>query len=160
MKRFLAVSVMSLVAVVVTSDTASAQFPGNYGFLPWGFYQPYGAQYGTSIRTPPYFATNPPVYYGARHGRPGGPSPEEGSPFASPPLVSARGDYESRLRSRFLQPQVPTPEPLCNPYIHSSRVRSNSKVKLVSSKPAASKIGPVRTHPFVEPEARIAKVEQ
>ena len=142
MKRFLAASIFALVAAVLSSGTASAQNPGGYGFLPFGFYQPYGASYGTTIRTPPYFATNPPVYYGARHARPYGLSP-----FASPPLVSAAPNYESRLRTQFLQPRVPTPQPICNPHI----IQSSSAVKL------ESKLGVVRTNPFVETVDQIAK---
>lgn len=142
MKRFLVASIVTCVAAVLSSNTASAQNPGDYGFLPFGFYQPYGARYGTSIRTPPYFATNPPVYYGARHARPYGLSP-----FASPPLVTASPDYKSRLRTQFLQPQVPTPQPLCNPCVS----QSSSVNKL---EPA---LGVVRNNPFVESTDLIAQ---
>ncbi len=85
MKRYLlAAAFVTSIAIAGSSD-ASAQFGGgNFGFAPFGFYQPFGAQYSTSIRTPPYFATNPPVYYGARHARPYGLSP-----FAAPPQVQA-----------------------------------------------------------------------
>jgi hypothetical protein len=141
MKRLLVASLLALAAAVVTSDTASAQYPENLGFLPYGFYQPYGARYGTSIRTPPYFATNPPVYYGARHARPYGVSP-----FASPPVVSAGAGYESRLRTQFLQPQIPTPEPQLNPCVSHS-----------CSLPAAPRVGKVQLNPFVEPADHLAK---
>lgn len=143
MKRFLLASLLALAASVVITDTASAQYPGNLGFLPYGFYQPYGARYGTSLRTPPYFATNPPVYYGARHARPYGLSP-----FAAPPQVNAGGDYKSRLRMQFQQPAVPTPQPICNPCI-SHGVQHNSAAKVTK--------GLVQTNPFVEPVDRIAK---
>lgn len=144
MKRFLVTTVLAVAAVVLTSNSASAQNPNTYGFLPFGFYQPYGARYGTSIRTPPYFATNPPVYYGARHSRPYGISP-----FASPPMVSAGHDYESRLRIQFQQPHVPTPQPLCNPCVsHSKVVPANSQV---------AKMGQIRSNPFVEPTDHIAQ---
>ncbi len=141
MKKLLVVSLFASAVVLASSDNASAQRPGSYSFLPFGFYQPYGASYGNALRTPPYFATNPPVYYGARHARPYGLSP-----FASPPLVTAGERYESRLRSQFQQPLVPTPAPLCNPYIHSA----------TKSKPAVTR-GLVRSNPFVEPNDRIAK---
>ena len=144
MKRFLVTSLLAVAAVVLTSDSASAQNPGNYGFIPYGFYQPYGARYGTSIRTPPYFATNPPVYYGARHSRPYGISP-----FASPPVVSAGQGYESRLRTQFLQPQVPTPQPLCNPCVSHSKV--------VPAKTRVAKVGQIRSNPFAEPTDQIAQ---
>ncbi len=151
MKRFLIPSLLALVAAVVTSDTASAQYPSNLGFLPFGFYQPYGARYGNSIRTPPYFATNPPVYYGARHARPYGLSP-----FASPPMVSPASNYEGRLRSQFEQPMVPTPQPLCNPCVSRSRTVTPSG-KLVASEPAPIKLGAVQTNPYVETVDKIAK---
>ena len=146
MKRYTLASLFVIAAAVLCSDTASAQYPSNLGFIPYGFYQPYGARYGTSLRTPPYFALNPPVYYGARHSRPYGLSP-----FASPPLVTARGDYTSRLRSQFLQPTVPTPEPRCNPCISHG-------AKEVETKPAKEiKLGAVQSNPFVVASERIAK---
>jgi hypothetical protein len=130
----------------MSAENASAQQPNGFGFLPFGFYQPYGATYGTSLRTPPYFATNPPVYYGARHSRPYGLSP-----FAAPPQVSPGANYRSRLRTQFDQPAVPTPQPLCNPCV------SHSKIKSVTLAKSETKMGPVRTNPFSEPENRIAK---
>ncbi len=148
MKLFLIAAFVAVAAAVGSAD-ASAQNFGNTGFLPYGFYQPYGAQYGTSIRTPPYFATNPPVYYGTRHARPYGLSP-----FASPPLVQAGPGYQSRLRDDFLEPIVPTPAPYqapsCNPCIHHSRF---------ITKPTETKLGAIQTNPFVEPVERIANNE-
>ena len=145
MKKLLLAAAM-LLAVALTSNTASAQVPGPYGFLPYGFYQPYGAQYGSSIRTPPYFATNPPVYYGARHARPYGVSP-----FASPPLVVARDDYRSRLRSQFQQPRVPTPAPLCNPYVTPMEKPAE---EIETPQP---ELGAVQFNPFVKQADRLAK---
>lgn len=149
MKRLLVSCCVAIFVAVSTSDTASAQGPGSYSFLPFGFYQPYGAYYGTSLRTPPYFALSPPVYYGARHARPYGLSP-----FASPPLVSAGENYESRLRSQFMQPQVPTPSPAarglqqCNPCVSHSKVVKPTYV--------AAKVGEVRTNPFVDAKDMVA----
>ncbi|WP_146454430.1 hypothetical protein [Rubripirellula tenax] len=154
MNRYLIAACSLVVASVLgsndlSSNAASAQgFGAGVGFVPFGFYQPYGAQYSTSIRTPPYFATNPPVYYGARHARPYGLSP-----FAAPPQVQAGADYHSRLRSDFLEPNVATPgpastAPCCNPYIHGS-----------NAKPGPAKIGAVQNNPFVEPSERLAKNE-
>ncbi len=140
MKRLVVATLFALAAAVITSDTASAQQPNSFGFLPFGFYQPYGARYGTSIRTPPYFATNPPVYYGARHSRPYGLSP-----FASPPLVSAGENYDSRLRTQFEQPRVPTPEPMCNPCVSVSGSLSKK-----------AKVGIVQLNPFVDTVVHIA----
>ncbi len=148
MKQLLFVAAM-MVAAAVTSQTASAQMPGPYGFFPYGFYQPYGAHYGTSLRTPPYFATNPPVYYGSRHARPYGLSP-----FASPPLVVASDDYRSRLRSQFHQPQVPTPQPLCNPYIVPS---VKPQVEAEEIKAPEPELGAIQFNPFVDPIDRLVK---
>ncbi|MEM1068444.1 MAG: hypothetical protein AAGG48_18665 [Planctomycetota bacterium] len=147
MKKFLLAAAM-LLAAATTSNTASAQFPDNLGFFPYGFYQPYGARYGSSIRTPPYFATNPPVYYGARYARPYGMSP-----FASPPLVSASEGYRGRLRMQFEQPRVPTPAPLCNPYI--TPPMEAPQIEEVEA--PAPTLGAVRFNPFVEQGDRIAK---
>jgi hypothetical protein len=94
-----------------TSGNTHANGPGGLGFgginpafAPFGFYQPYGAQYGTSLRTPPYFALNPPVYYGTRYARPYGVSP-----FASPPLVQAPAGYQAQVSPAFVRPPVNNP---------------------------------------------------
>ncbi len=141
MKKLLLASLFAIAATVMTSENSSAQQPTGYGVLPYGFYQPYGARYGTTIRTPPYFATNPPVYYGSRHARPYGISP-----FASLPQVAPGADYRSRLRMQFEQPLVPTPQPACNPCVHHS-----------TTAPALAKKGPVRMNPFVDETDKIAK---
>lgn len=141
MNRLIVACLFLLVASLIKTDTASAQFPNYYGFLPYGFYQPYGARYGTSVSTPPYFSLNPPVYYGARHARPYGLSP-----FASPPQVYADKDYKSRLRTQFKEPLVPTPgpapltQPPCNHCLsHSSTIQ-----------PPAPSAGVVRFNPYVK----------
>lgn len=125
------------------SNTTEAHGFGNSGFQPFGFYQPYGAQYGTSIRTPPYFATNPPVYYGARHSRPYGISP-----FASPPVVSAGPGYRSRLSSGFMAPPMSAPI-MSNPCIstRAPRLGDNDVVKK----------GEVQLNPFVDNVDRLAQ---
>lgn len=170
-----------VVALAMATDAAPASAQGigpspfGFGFQPFGFYQPYGATYGTSLRTPPYFALNPPVYYGARHARPYGISP-----FASPPVVGPGDGYRSRLRSRFPSPidfQY-TPDfrrsvaPLCNPFVHNSPAKPVSKVvkaEAVGTKPSDAKtdateakvvnhpkatvetpVSPIRSNPFVE----------
>lgn len=135
MKRLLFVLCLALCAVACHTETASAAHPHpfGFGFQPFGFYQPYGAQYGTNIRTPPYFATNPPVYYGARHARPYGVSP-----FASPPQVRAPATYTARLRSQF--ESGPTGSPCCNPYVHQAPTHSVT----------SSKKGPIRRNPYVQ----------
>ena len=139
MKNLLFAAAFAVCAGLFASDTAQAQVGCNgIGFFPYGFYQPYGARFGTSLQTPPYFATNPPVYYGARYARPYGISP-----FASPPVVTAPAGYQGRLRSNFQQ------KPLANPNVSSV------------NRPAArvAKKGKVQTNPFVEsePTDRFAK---
>jgi hypothetical protein len=101
-----------LVAFAADSARAYHGAGTNLGFMPFGFYQPYGIRYSTSVRTPPYFALNPPVYYGTRYARPYG-----ASPFASPPLLSAPADYRARAVTQFVTP-VPVAIGLehCNPY--------------------------------------------
>lgn len=133
MKKFLIAAALTLVAAVCVSDNASAQQPCGFGgFAPFGFYQPYGARYGTSLRTPPYFATNPPVYYGARYARPYGISP-----FAAPPSVSAPASYRARLRTQFQTSAT------VNPYIiQSAHVKPEAAT--------VAKKGDVQQNPFVD----------
>lgn len=128
--------------------------PFGFGFQPFGFYQPYGARFGSSLRTPPYFSLSPPVYYGARFSRPYGLSP-----FAAPPNSSAPGNFQGRLRSQFVEPQVPTLGPnfrsvsTGNPFIHSRKgtVPANQFVQS----------GEIRSNPFVaaaNPDTFVAQV--
>ncbi len=145
MKRLLVVAFLALAAIAMTSPQASAQYPGNLGYLPFGFYQPYGAHYGTSLKTPPYFATNPPVYYGARHARPYGISP-----FASPPMVQPSEGYRSRLRSQFSVPPTGLSEPICNPCVSHSKTVQKSSVTVAVK-------GPIRANPFVDEVEHIAQ---
>jgi hypothetical protein len=139
------------------TSTASAFGPnggagqGGFGFpfVPFGFYQPYGAHYGTSLRTPPYFATNPPVYYGARYARPYGLSP-----FAAPPMMDAPADYRGRLAEQFVRP------PVNNPYLSeecgSGCAQSNRVNEFQVAGEAAAplkKMGTIQLNPFVDSEA-------
>ena len=153
MKR-LSLALLAIATLAIChSQEAAAQHPFGFGFQPFGFYQPYGAQFGTSVRTPPYFATNPPVYYGARHSRPYGISP-----FASPPLVTAPSTYTGRLRSTFEDGQHITPVPASNPFICQSGCMSaanqTAELSVASATPPA--VGPIRTNPFVDPADRLA----
>lgn len=137
MTRYLLAFLTVSAFAACSTNTASANQPFGYGFYPFGFYQPYGVQYGTSVRTPPHFSVNPPVYYGARYARPYGLSP-----FASPPLLGAPQGFTGRLRSKFEDGTHTTPEPLCNPHIiQASRPQS----------PVAK--GEIRTNPFVTEES-------
>lgn len=131
---------LSAVALLAAFSTAgSAQAFNGYEDMPFfsGFYQPYGIRYSTSVRTPPYFAVNPPVYYGARHARPYGISP-----FASLPQVEAGSDYRSHRRAGFVAP----PAVSCNPFCESAEVDAGSIEVRVSDEPFAA--GPLRSNPF------------
>jgi len=136
-----------------TSSTASAQGfggQGNLGFLPFGFYQPYGAHYGTSLRTPPYFALNPPVYYGTRYSRPYGLSP-----FAAPPMVNTPDSYTGREATQFVRP------PVGNPYISQGcsdcvGKASQKDALMVSSPVKTNAIGSVQLNPFAVEANRVA----
>jgi len=136
MKRFVLALAAVAVIGVAGAPTAAAGHPGAYPFFPFGFYQPYGANYANTTPTPPYFALNPPVYYGARYARPYGMSP-----FAAPPMVETPAGYRGRLRTDFYLPPMATPQPpappSCNPCVSHS-----------ASKPTV-KVGQVQTNPFV-----------
>lgn len=120
--------------------------PFGFGFQPFGFYQPFGATFGNSIRTPPHFSLNPPVYYGARHSRPYGVSP-----FAAPPVTPQAPNFQSRLRTQFVEPQFSTPGPAsrllhapcngCSAYTHQSGVSV-----------AAAPLGKMQFNPFATDE--------
>ncbi len=162
---FLPALALALVAAGFTCSPASAQHPGANAFagggfpwMPFGFYQPYGAHYGTSLRTPPYFALNPPVYYGTRYSRPYGLSP-----FAAPPVVNAPASYEGRVAQRFVSPPVTNPyvEGACEQCSHSGSTSGEwearkTDVPQATVVKAAKVIGAVRTNPFVEQASRVA----
>ncbi|HBV64972.1 MAG TPA: hypothetical protein DEF45_18350 [Rhodopirellula sp.] len=151
MKRLSAPLCLLALAFFSAHSTASAQNPAQYGFLPFGFYQPYGANYGTSLKTPPYFALNPPVYYGTRHARPYGLSP-----FASPPMVTAGENYQSRLRVQFQQPRVPTPGPAsrgdirCNPCLEQrGSIMGHDVIAPAIDEVQTNAVGTIKLNPFV-----------
>lgn len=138
MKRLAFAFAMAVAVAACSSEAVLAAQPYGglgtaYGFFPYGFYQPYGVQYGQTMQRPPYFSLSPPVYYGARHARPYGLSP-----FASPPLVSPSDGYRGRLRSKFEDGPHTTPAPLCNPYVIESKASATDMAK-----------GEIRTNPFV-----------
>ena len=146
MKRLVTATALLLAASICMSDTASAQQPGGYGglggfggFLPYGFYQPYGARYSNSVPNPPYFALNPPVYYGSRYSRPYGMSP-----FAAPPQVSAPAGYRGSLDTQFHQPARPA---ATNPYLCNTKTAETAKVAM----------GEVRENPFATDNNLVAK---
>jgi hypothetical protein len=144
---------------LVTGGVAGAQNPGGfagqsnlgYPFVPFGFYQPYGAQYGTTISTPPYFALNPPVYYGTRYARPYGLSP-----FAAPPMMDAPASYRGQIAPAFVRP------PVSNPYIEScaggcAKSAPADEAKVVVKKVGPIQIGPVQNNPFVTDQNQVAQ---
>ncbi|MEM9586378.1 MAG: hypothetical protein AAGA03_03780 [Planctomycetota bacterium] len=141
MKKLLIVAAgLFLFASAAPEASANGPGPFGFGFQPYGFYQPYGAQYGSSLRTPPYFATNPPVYYGGRYARPYGVSP-----FAAPPMVSVSSSYRARLYSDAQRaPKVISQNPCIS---HSCVVPPKPLVKL----------GAVQSNPFANPVEHIAK---
>ncbi len=140
---------LASLGMLLSSSSAGANGPGGYAgqgamgypFVPFGLYQPYGAHYGNSLRTPPYFALNPPVYYGARYSRPYGLSP-----FAAPPMMDAPADYRGRQATTFVRP------PLNNPYITEScgncvgdQAKPSDQPNLTAS---ATSVGLVQLNPF------------
>lgn len=133
----------------IAASEAQAQ-GGMYGFQPFGFYQPYGIQYRSSVPTPPYFSVNPPVYYGTRHHRPYGISP-----FATPPQVTAPAGYEGQpapqgIRSRHYS------GPVGNPFVCRSDSPSASTSNTVAVSPADFTPGKVQTNPFAAEEIYVA----
>ncbi len=142
MKRFLVALLVASGIAACGAGSASATQPTHYGYVPFGYHQPFGVQRGTSTGRLPHFAVNPPVYYGARHARPYGLSP-----FASPPLVSAPESYTGRLRSKFYDGDHTPAEPLCNPHVTHAPANDRNVVK-----------GEIRTNPFVaQDDDRLAK---
>jgi hypothetical protein len=150
-----------LVAVCCTSFAgereAAAQGLGAYGFQPYGFYQPYGVRYRSSVATPPYFALNPPVYYGTRHLRPYGISP-----FATPPQVGAPSGYTGQVGSSGVRART-YQGPAGNPFIcrageSESRIVSQSDaLAIAETKPKAFRLGEIQINPFVTEETHLAK---
>lgn len=154
MKPFFFSLCLAGLGVVLSGQAACADGPGGfagqgnhgYPFVPFGFYQPYGAQYGTSISTPPYFALNPPVYYGTRYSRPYGLSP-----FAAPPMMDAPASYRGQVAPAFVRP------PVGNPYIiESCATGCASAATAGEAKVVAKQIGKVQINPF-STEAKVAQ---
>lgn len=137
--------------VVVLALAACGQSSANDGFaysgFPFGlgFYQPYGIRYSTSVRTPPYFALNPPVYYGQRHYRPYG-----ASPFASLPLVQAGSGYQTRAAGERSLPSLSVPHPSAatiNPFCVKEAANSEAP-KIVNIQTVEVPASIERTNPF------------
>ncbi len=154
MKNIILTVGLALMGSFVMADSARAYNGAgtSLGFMPFGFYQPYGIRYSTSVRTPPHFAVNPPVYYGSRYARPYG-----ASPFASPPLLTAPAGYQAQPIAAFARPIGPQ---ICNPYCSELSPEQDDAVEqvphgeTVSSDPvrvqsSESLVGPVRSNPLV-----------
>jgi hypothetical protein len=153
MKKIILTIALVVASAMATERAEAFNGPGNLGFVPFGFYQPYGIRYGNTVRTPPYFAVNPPVYYGTRYARPYGESP-----FASPPLLSATADYRVRPAAQFVQPPATIGSEVCNPYVEQTQANDPQTVGTVALAGGANGVfveqpqatpGPIRSNPFV-----------
>lgn len=146
--KSLCLSVLCLAALAVSGSVAPAAHAG--GGCGWGYGMGYGygsfPGYGVpdciSVRTPPYFAVHPPVYYSTRYARPYGISP-----FAAPPQVHVPDSYRARLESEFVRP------PLANPFCCASDAVPAEEVTAADDFVA----GAVRVNPFVEADAHVAR---
>ncbi|MEM9365398.1 MAG: hypothetical protein AAGD07_05340 [Planctomycetota bacterium] len=150
----LPLAMVASITLACTGESHAQGFAGNaFGFQAFGFYQPYGIQYRSTVATPPYFAVNPPVYYGKRYYRPYGVSP-----FAAPPQVAAPASYQAlpepaNLRLRHIGP---VGQPVANPHCpttlcESEPDASNPDVprhELEVTEVATA--GPVRSNPFFD----------
>lgn len=156
MKKLILTIGLALAGVTTAGRADAFNGPGNLGFMPFGFYQPYGVRYSNSVRTPPYFSLNPPVYYGSRYARPYG-----ASPFASPPLVTAPASYQAHPATQFVRPPASFGREMCNPFTEELGVSAKSAAdevvltagtREISVDKSANAIGPVRFNPFVASE--------
>lgn len=160
MKKIMLTIGLALAGTMTAGRADAFHGPGNLGFLPFGFYQPYGVRYGNSVRTPPYFALNPPVYYGSRYARPYGDSP-----FASPPLLTAPAGYHAHPAAEFVRPPAVIGREICNPFVGdlgatntlaADEVVTTAGTTAGTREKSANALGPVRFNPFVA-SAEIAK---
>ena len=145
-----------LFGAFLSANEAQAQYAGIQGFQPFGFYQPYGIQYRSSVAPPPYFSVNPPVYYGTRHYRPYGISP-----FATPPQVTAPPNYHGQPGSSGLRSRHYT-GPVGNPFICRSETSAGESpnVAETASSSHRSRVpepGQVHANPFVNPDTYLAQ---
>jgi len=156
MKKIILTIALALASTLTASRADAFHGQGNLGFMPFGFYQPYGVRYGNSVSTPPYFALNPPVYYGNRYARPYGDSP-----FASPPLLSAPASYQVQPAAQFVRPPATIGREICNPFagelgasdkLSVDEVVMTAGTDKVSVEAPTKSIGQVRFNPFVASE--------
>lgn len=126
------------------SPYAGSAFTGGYYGGVGQFFNPYSFPPSTSVRTPPYFAVHPPVYYSTRHARPYGMSP-----FAAPPMVGPAASYRGAERTEPIRPVMlenPFCEEGCEPVVPSREQVVPSREPVHAS---ARPRGPVRENPFV-----------
>jgi hypothetical protein len=152
MKKTILTIGLALASAMTAGQADAFHGPGNLGFMPFGFYQPYGVRYSNAVRTPPHFAINPPVYYGSRYARPYGESP-----FASPPLLSAPSSYQVQPAAQFVRPPAMIGREVCNPFAGelgasdlpaADDVVMNAAAQGTAIDAATNAIGPVRFNPF------------
>lgn len=147
MRIFLTLFIIA-VSFAATSERASANHGALAGFLPFGYYQPYGVTYNSSVRTPPYFATNPPVYYSQRYSRPYGLSP-----FASPPMLQSPVGYSGKVETPSAEIRVPesASEQVSGAGVPRTTVNLSSEVAV------ETQLGPVRSNPFASETKQLVR---
>lgn len=149
MRKLIAV-LLTIICLQGLSVKASAEQVAVPGVFPFGFYQPYGVSYGNSIRTPPYFATNPPVYYGARYTRPYGLSP-----FAAPPQLTSPAEYHGKVDTTTTEVQLPES---ASQKTTVASLRGNQAVNATAADDRwVGGIGPVRSNPFASTSKVLVK---
>lgn len=136
MSRSLLRSLLALATLLAAPMVARADSPY---LAHGGWYGGWGSYIAPSIRTPPYFAVRPPVYYGDQYARPYGISP-----YPAPPQVTAPPSYQARQMTSAATVRS-------NPYCEGCNATRSIRV----SEPTVA--GPVRTNPFVAHEARVAE---
>ena len=157
MLRRILLPALAVALAFSAGKTCSACDGFAYSGFGLGIYQPYGIRYSTSVRTPPYFAVNPPVYYGQRHYRPYG-----ASPFASLPLVQAGNGYRTRAAGEAALPSRSIPrlsDARLNPFCLSDEAKSQGP-KLVSADPVEQTVKEFRTNPYAGSQVALDQREE
>lgn len=156
MLRRILLPTLAVAAAFLVGSNCSANDGFAYSAFGLGIYQPYGIRYSTSVRTPPYFAVNPPVYYGQRHYRPYG-----ASPFASLPLVQAGNGYRTRAAGESASPSLSVPHPSAahlNPFCKTENAESIGP-KVVSVEQVERRDAIVKTNPYAGSQVALGQVE-
>ena len=131
------------------TEQASANHGNLAGFLPFGYYQPYGASYSSSVRTPPYFATNLACLLQ--------PSLFE-AVWPEPFCVTNR--CCSRPLDMLARPETPSAE-IRVPESASERVSVASPPTAIGKRGSVvsseSRVGPVRSNPFASEAKQLVR---